>query len=86
MKIEQKTIDRLEELIKRGEEISKSLKTYPGEAFSFDHQAARQWKINCLSFLDTIFGVENIYSKELKIHFKLNSFNSLVSFGEYMSP
>lgn len=85
MKIEQKVIDRLTELVERGDVIRKSYKGYPNDAYSFDHVAAIQWKVNCLSFLARIFDEENIYSKQFENHFDINSQNSIVFFGKVVS-
>lgn len=85
MKIEQKVTDRLEELVTRGDEIRKSFKTHAGGSYSFGSPAAIQWKVNCISFLKTVFGNESTYSKQFEEHFDISSDYSMLSFGEVVS-
>jgi len=85
MKIERKIIDRLEELVNQGEEIRKSYKSHSRGAFSFNYAGAVKWKVNCLSYIEKVFGDESVYRKQFEKYFNISSENSLVSFGEVVS-
>ncbi|MCY7344805.1 MAG: hypothetical protein LH614_01185 [Pyrinomonadaceae bacterium] len=87
MDIEPKIIDRLSDLIQRGEEIAKSTKHYANGSFSYASEAAIQWKVSCLSFLEKIFEDKSIYYKQFENTFSQNMqrTHSAPFFGECVS-
>jgi hypothetical protein len=77
MKIDEKTILRFDELVKKGEFILQNAVFRPGSSGIrgaigrpdrniIDGASANQWKMNCLQILDKVFGIENNYYTEFK--------------------
>lgn len=87
MNIDKKIINRLAELIERGDEIAKSTKHHAGGSFSYASEASIQWKVSCLSFLERVFADGNIYYKQFENIFRQNMQrpNSAPFFGECTS-
>jgi HEPN domain len=81
LNIDQKIVNRLNELIERGEQVVKTGKSRSGRGvvyvgdWSVDSQLSHQWGMSCLSILERTFGDESNYYK---------NFNGLYSrFNDY---
>ena len=81
MKVEQKYLQRFEELIGIGEGVLQTKFSMGGGGFSFDmvdSSASYEWGMKCLSTLSKVFGENNRYYIEFNNLFE--GFSSIVSY------
>lgn len=75
MKIDQKIIDRLQELIGKGEEVLRTNYSRSGGGIVYmgdrgvDYQLSHQWGMSCLSLLGRVFGKESDHYKKFDVLF-----------------
>jgi len=81
MKIDEKILTRIEELILKGEEVLKTGKSLPSNYIGYDArvniQMAAQWQVSCLNILRNVFGEDSN-------HYRM--FNSLTQGETTYSP
>jgi hypothetical protein len=73
MKVDQKIIDRFDELIERGNEVNASFKVtkeHGGRTYSTDKVLCGEWGSSGLSLLGTVFGVDSHFYKDFNVAFK----------------
>jgi hypothetical protein len=67
MKIDEKVLTRLEDLVIKGEEVLKTRREPPSNSIGFDAsvdlQMATQWMVSCLSILQNVFGENSSHYK-----------------------
>jgi hypothetical protein len=75
MKLDQKILNRLTELVEAGTRVSGTRRSRSSPGFVYlgddavDYEAAHQWGISCLSLLGRVFGVESDYYRKFEVLF-----------------